>query len=237
MATGVGTYYFVGAGTGGGTFVNPFLGGNGSATAPTYSFSAASSTGWYYDSVTSSLAASASGQVAAYIKKDTGAFPIMGLGVTPVATQTLTVQGQTSNNSAFVADFRNLAGSSVLRLRNDGQILSNVGIGFVSGYNGSAATPPFSVNGEGGMYVPGSGRIGLTCGGAAALTFDASRNATVTGTVTVAGAGTIRSGTNTPEGAVVGSVGDIFLRTNGGAATCLYVKESGAATNTGWVAK
>jgi hypothetical protein len=47
----------------------------------------------------------------------------------------------------------------------------------------------------------------------------------------------IRSGTNTPEGAVVGSVGDLFLRTNGGAGTTLYIKESGAATNTGWVAK
>jgi hypothetical protein len=51
------------------------------------------------------------------------------------------------------------------------------------------------------------------------------------------GAGTvdIRAGTGTPEGVVVGTVGDIFIRTNGGAATTLYVKESGTG-NTGWSA-
>ena len=47
----------------------------------------------------------------------------------------------------------------------------------------------------------------------------------------------ILTGTGTPEGAVVGSVGDLYTDTTGGASTVLYVKESGAATNTGWVAK
>ena len=47
----------------------------------------------------------------------------------------------------------------------------------------------------------------------------------------------ISSGTATPESAVVGRVGDLFLRTDGGASTVLYVKESGADTNTGWIAK
>ena len=41
-------------------------------------------------------------------------------------------------------------------------------------------------------------------------------------------------GTGAPEGAVVGSVGDIYLRTDGAAGTTLYIKQSGAATNTGW---
>lgn len=44
-------------------------------------------------------------------------------------------------------------------------------------------------------------------------------------------------GAGTPEGAVTGAVGDLFSRTNGGAGTTLYVKESGNNTNTGWVAK
>lgn len=44
------------------------------------------------------------------------------------------------------------------------------------------------------------------------------------------------AGTGTPEGAVVAAVGSIFQRTDGGAGTCFYVKESGAS-NTGWVAK
>jgi len=46
----------------------------------------------------------------------------------------------------------------------------------------------------------------------------------------------IYSGTNTPEGAVTATVGSLFLRTNGGAGSTLYVKESGSG-NTGWVGK
>lgn len=46
----------------------------------------------------------------------------------------------------------------------------------------------------------------------------------------------IITGTGTPEGSVTAPVGSLFLRTNGGAGTTLYVKESGTG-NTGWVAK
>ena len=53
-----------------------------------------------------------------------------------------------------------------------------------------------------------------------------------------AGTGTViwTSGTGTPEGAVTAEVGSLYTRTNGGAGTTLYVKESGSG-NTGWVAK
>jgi hypothetical protein len=44
------------------------------------------------------------------------------------------------------------------------------------------------------------------------------------------------SGAGTPEAAVTAPVGSLFTRTDGGANTTLYVKESGAG-NTGWVAK
>lgn len=47
----------------------------------------------------------------------------------------------------------------------------------------------------------------------------------------------IYSDTNTPEGVVTASRGSIFLRTNGGGGFTFYVKETGDATNTGWVAK
>jgi len=52
------------------------------------------------------------------------------------------------------------------------------------------------------------------------------------------GGGTISitSGAGTPEGAVVAPVGSLFLRTDGGATTTLYVKTSGTG-NTGWTAK
>lgn len=43
------------------------------------------------------------------------------------------------------------------------------------------------------------------------------------------------SGSGTPEAAVTAPIGSIFLRSNGSAATTLYIKESGTG-NTGWVA-
>jgi len=46
-----------------------------------------------------------------------------------------------------------------------------------------------------------------------------------------------RSGIGTPEGFVVGRVGDLWTRTDGGASTTLYVKQTGNNTNTGWTAK
>jgi hypothetical protein len=48
--------------------------------------------------------------------------------------------------------------------------------------------------------------------------------------------GAIRRGTGSPQGVVTAPVGSIYLRTDGGAATTLYVKESGIGA-TGWVAK
>lgn len=45
------------------------------------------------------------------------------------------------------------------------------------------------------------------------------------------------SGSGTPEGSVQASVGSLYTRTDGGAGTTLYVKESGSNTTTGWVAK
>ena len=51
-----------------------------------------------------------------------------------------------------------------------------------------------------------------------------------------AGSAIWTSGTGTPEGVVAAPVGSLFTRTDGGAGTTLYVKESGAG-NTGWVGK
>lgn len=55
-----------------------------------------------------------------------------------------------------------------------------------------------------------------------------------TGILTVA---QILSGTGTPEGAVTADIGTAYLRSDGGAGTTLYIKESGNGTNTGWAAK
>lgn len=45
-----------------------------------------------------------------------------------------------------------------------------------------------------------------------------------------------RCGSGTPEGSVTAPVGSLYTRTDGGANTTLYVKESGVG-NTGWIAK
>jgi hypothetical protein len=47
----------------------------------------------------------------------------------------------------------------------------------------------------------------------------------------------ISRGTGSPEGVVTALVGSLYLRTDGGAATTLYVKESSPTPSTGWVAK
>jgi hypothetical protein len=46
----------------------------------------------------------------------------------------------------------------------------------------------------------------------------------------------VRSGTASPEGVIEASPGSLFLRTDGGTTTTLYVKTSGTGT-TGWTAK
>jgi hypothetical protein len=45
-----------------------------------------------------------------------------------------------------------------------------------------------------------------------------------------------RTGSGSPEGVITAGVGSLYTRTDGGAGTTLYVKESGTG-NTGWVAK
>lgn len=44
-------------------------------------------------------------------------------------------------------------------------------------------------------------------------------------------------GAGSPLNVVVANVGSLYLRTDGGTNTTLYVKESGDGASTGWVAK
>lgn len=57
------------------------------------------------------------------------------------------------------------------------------------------------------------------------------------GGVQIQNAGIWRSGSVTPNSNVVGSIGDLYTWTGGGTSSTLWVKESGSATNTGWVFK
>lgn len=62
----------------------------------------------------------------------------------------------------------------------------------------------------------------------------------VDSTATIAGEGgqltEIRQGTGSPQNVVTAPVGTLYTRTDGGANTTLYVKESGTGS-AGWVAK
>ena len=57
------------------------------------------------------------------------------------------------------------------------------------------------------------------------------------GTTANSGAGRFIAGLGNPNNKVTGNIGDIFQRIDGGAASTLYVKESGNGTITGWTAK
>lgn len=50
----------------------------------------------------------------------------------------------------------------------------------------------------------------------------------------VIGAVKVLTGTGSPAGAVAAPVGSLYLRSDGGANTTLYVKEAGAGTSSGW---
>lgn len=73
--------------------------------------------------------------------------------------------------------------------------------------------------------------IDAQVGGTSKFYVDNTGAASVSGT-----AATISSGTGDPESVVTAPIGSLYTRTDGGAGTTLYVKESGTGT-TGWVAK
>jgi len=77
---------------------------------------------------------------------------------------------------------------------------------------------------------------GLPNGRLLVRVLEALEDARQTSPIRIGGA-RIFSGTGTPNGVVKGRVGDLYLRTDGGTSTGLYVKETGNDTLTGWVAK
>jgi hypothetical protein len=104
---------------------------------------------------------------------------------------------------------------------------------------GTAVAPSYSFTGDSdtGMYAAAANTLGFTTNGVAVFAVTTT-GAVVTNVSAFAfqNGVVIRQGAGTPEGVVVAPVGSLFLRNNGGAATTLYVKESGVG-NTGWIAK
>lgn len=66
--------------------------------------------------------------------------------------------------------------------------------------------------------------------------YDSNISPTFTGWNKVVTSETIIEGSGSPEGVITATVGKLYLRSDGGASTTLYVKQSGTG-NTGWIAK
>lgn len=109
--------------------------------------------------------------------------------------------------------------------------------GAISLYAGAAignAAVPIGVGGVFAQRTFANGTNTTVTVGASNVTVDVSATPSFT-SLTVSGV-TIRSGTGSPESVVTAPVGSMFLRSDGGAGTTLYIKESGSG-NTGWIAK
>ena len=98
---------------------------------------------------------------------------------------------------------------------------------------------------NGGVAIAASGTPTSPGAGCLSVSGTTASTSTTTGALIVSGgvgvAGAVNSlyqrvGSGTPEGVVTAPVGAVYHRTNGGAGTSFYVKESGTG-NTGWVAK
>ena len=160
------------------------------------------------------------------------------IGGTP-NTGAFTTLSATDNFTAT----KNFNGSLIFSLTN-----ANAGNATYTNYQliAGTATAAFNVTGSGtttvGRYIQGhllidsSGDIDSAIAGSIISTLS-STGLAVSGSISPSGSAvTWTAGSGSPEGAVTAVVGSIYSRTNGGANTSFYVKESGSG-NTGWVAK
>lgn len=118
------------------------------------------------------------------------------------------------NNTDIYVDNVNAAGNFLISRRSNGEA-----------WLYTSSTNPIV------MYTQGAERLSVQSDGTIKI-------ATANKGLEFSGNGGVlwRCGAGTPEGAVTAPVGSLFTRTDGGANTTLYVKESGTG-NTGWVAK
>jgi len=137
---------------------------------------------------------------------DFGAGGRVGVNTGSGNNATFDVRGSTSSTRAFLVKDNNSV--ELLRVNNGGNVIIN---------------PTTSSTLIGSTIDVGLGKLQVT------------GNCYVSGTLII-GTITISTGTGSPEGVVSANVGSQFMRTDGGANTTLYVKESGTG-NTGWIAK
>ena len=151
-------------------------------------------------------------------------------GLTIDATSdTALVVRQADDTNIFVVDTN---GTTVVRVLNSALLI---------GYSDNGTTSNWvlsSANGNHNIFNGGDIDVYSDNGVTRKFFVDgAIGNTTVAGQMFI-GSGSVEivTGSGTPEGAVSAPVGSLFLRTDGGAGTSLYVKETGSG-NTGWAGK
>lgn len=109
--------------------------------------------------------------------------------------------------------------------------LTSVAIAVPAGF--AVAGSPLVANGTITISIASGATVRASIGAA-----ESGNNTDITDLVSgiLIGGSAINTGVGSPETVVVGNVGDLYLRQDGGAATTLYVKESGLG-NTGWIPK
>lgn len=144
------------------------------------------------------------------------------LSVSDDASSKIDVVNGTTTDAFFNPTIRAYAGSTRLPLAIYGHVASD-----------SGSQPAVNIDGRTATNTAISTRPILTVSNLVATKFQVGAN----GDLAIAGTTSIvTAGSGTPEGAKSAPLGSLYLRTDGGAGTTLYIKESGTG-NTGWVAK
>lgn len=127
-----------------------------------------------------------------------------------IVTNATTLDQTTINgDSNSLVTIEKAAGTDIINVHSNGSLLQLVNGVDLQMYSGNYSGQVFTVDGATGYIYFGA-----------------------VGTSTPV----VRTGTGDPDGVVTAPVGSLFLRTDGGTNTTLYIKETGTG-NTGWVAK
>lgn len=143
-----------------------------------------------------------------------------------VASSALGVtQGVTGTGSGISVDLSNTA-STAAAVR-----ITNLGTGDCLKVEDSTtpdATP---------FVISAAGRVGIGVAADASAATNLDSGGIKLNNAGLTLSATISVGSGSPEGVVTANPGSLYLNLSGGANTSLFVKESGTATNTGWVGK
>lgn len=141
-----------------------------------------------------------------------------------IGNQGVKKSGDEMTGSLSVAGYLAIKGTSESRISNS----SSAGREILSITAGTSTSNGAAINLYGSNDASGPDQIVFFTGNNNRARISSSGQFTVTGQLYI--------GAGAPEGAVTAPIGAIYQRTDGGANTTLYVKQSGTG-NTGWVAK